>query len=74
MKLLGRFVATVVVLGMALVAVGPTSAGVPMLTEQFYGTTAGGQDVYEYTLTNANRMEVKIITYGGIVTSVTDSR
>ena len=41
-----------------------------MLTEQFYGTTAGGQDVYEYTLTNANRMEVKIITYGGIVTSI----
>ncbi len=39
---------------------------------EFYGTTSDGQDVYEYTLTNANKrpMEVKIITYGGIITSI----
>lgn len=35
-----------------------------------YGTTADGIAVDEYTLTNANGMEVKIITYGGIITSV----
>ncbi len=35
-----------------------------------YGTTSGGKDVDEYTLTNANGMEVKIITYGGIIVSV----
>jgi aldose 1-epimerase len=37
---------------------------------QPYGTTAGGQDVDEYTLTNSNGMEVKIITYGGTITSI----
>lgn len=37
---------------------------------QPYGTTADGQDVEEYVLTNANGVEVRIITYGGTVTSV----
>jgi aldose 1-epimerase len=35
-----------------------------------YGTTADGLAVDEYTLTNTNGMEVKIITFGGIVTSI----
>jgi aldose 1-epimerase len=35
-----------------------------------YGTTADGVEVDEYTLTNDNGMEVKIITYGGIITSI----
>jgi len=35
-----------------------------------YGVTSGGESVDEYTLTNANGMEVKIITYGGIITSI----
>src|SRR5690606_18396359 len=34
------------------------------------GTTADGKDVDEYTLTNANGMEIKIITYGGTITSI----
>jgi aldose 1-epimerase len=37
---------------------------------QAYGTTADGQAVDEYTLTNKNKMEVKIITFGGIITSI----
>lgn len=37
---------------------------------QPYGTTADGKDVDEYTLTNANGMEIKIITYGGTITSI----
>jgi aldose 1-epimerase len=40
------------------------------VTKQPYGTTATGSDVTEYTLTNANGLEVKIITYGGIITSI----
>ncbi len=40
------------------------------ITKAPYGTTADGVAVDEYTLTNANGMEVKIITYGGIITSV----
>lgn len=37
---------------------------------QPYGTTSDGQAVEEYILTNANGMEVQIITYGGIITSI----
>jgi aldose 1-epimerase len=71
MKRLGRFVAVVVVLSMALLVVGSASAhGGGSLTSKFYGTTADGIAVDEYTLKNANGMEVKIITYGGIITSI----
>jgi aldose 1-epimerase len=35
-----------------------------------YGTTVDGAPVEEYTLTNASGMEVKVITYGGIITSI----
>lgn len=41
-----------------------------MLTRQLYGTTKGGSAVHQYTLANAHGLEVKIITYGGIITSV----
>jgi len=37
---------------------------------QNYGTLSDGQAIEEYTLTNINNMEVKIITYGGIITSI----
>jgi aldose 1-epimerase len=42
------------------------------ISSQFYGTTVAGQDVYEYTLTSGKKepVEVKIITYGGIITSI----
>ena len=39
------------------------------ITREFFGTT-DGTDVYRYTLTNAQGMEVKIITYGGIIQSI----
>ncbi len=35
-----------------------------------FGTMEDGKEVKQYTLTNANGMEVKIINYGGIITSV----
>ncbi len=38
--------------------------------KQPYGTTADGLPVDEYTLTNSHSMVVKIITYGGIITSI----
>ena len=38
--------------------------------KQFYGKTSGGQDVDEYTLSNSQGMEVKVISYGGIITSI----
>lgn len=66
---------TMVTLGPATTVVGHTLykvSDVGTITPEFYGTTSDGKDVYEYTLTNANKepMEVKIITYGGIITSI----
>lgn len=58
-----------------LVAVSTIAAqGKGTITSEFYGTTADGQDVFEYTLTNSGlkkkEMEAKIITFGGIITSI----
>jgi aldose 1-epimerase len=40
------------------------------MKKQAFGTTADGQPVDLYTLTNKNGMEASIITYGGIVMSL----
>lgn len=64
-----RILPLVFVLILALVSISLVSAD-SSITKSSYGTTADGQEVDEYTLTNANGMEVKIITYGGIITSV----
>jgi aldose 1-epimerase len=55
---------------MLIVAVPTTSMAKGTIGKQAYGKTADGVAVDEYTLTNANGIEVKIITYGGIITSV----
>src|SRR5687768_9003796 len=65
-----RIIPLVFILVLALASMGLVSAADSSITKSSYGTTADGQDVDEYTLTNANGMEVKIITYGGIITSV----
>jgi aldose 1-epimerase len=74
MKILSRifFVALAMTLLIALVGPGvrPAAASGTIVVNLDYGTTADGIDVAEYTLTNAHGMEVKIITYGGIITSV----
>jgi aldose 1-epimerase len=53
-----------------LVTMSLTNAADASISKSAYGTTADGKAVDEYTLTNANGVEVKIITYGGIITSV----
>jgi aldose 1-epimerase len=74
-------VSILVLIPLMLLAIGPAIAakGVGTISGEFYGTTQDGQDVYEYTLANAHYeykntpkkgMEVKIITYGGIITSI----
>jgi aldose 1-epimerase len=76
MKPRGRFLflAVVAVLTVGLVGAGPTMGGPGgggkiWISNPDYGT-ADGKTVVEYTLTNARGMEVKILTYGGIVESV----
>jgi aldose 1-epimerase len=73
MKRLTNLFIVVVVIALAFALIAPvatTAKGGGTITSRFYGTTAGGDDVFEYTLTNAKGMEVKIITFGGIITSV----
>jgi aldose 1-epimerase len=54
----------------------PTSTAAPAparplsMTRSPFGTLPDGQAVEAFTLTNANGMEVKAITYGGIITSL----
>lgn len=70
MKRLFLFVLSVV-LAFALIApLQGKALAQGSITKAPYGTTADGVAVDEYTLTNANGVEVKIITYGGIITSV----
>jgi len=63
-----------VLVAMLLLALGPAVASKDggSITSELYGTTADGQDVYEYTLRGAGKdpLEVKIITFGGIITSI----
>lgn len=64
------FVVLTVVLAVGFALTPGTALAQGQITSQPYGTTADGIAVDEYTLTNANGMEVKIITYGGIITSI----
>jgi aldose 1-epimerase len=65
------FLVVIVALALALLPFSQSEAqDEGTLTKQPYGTTADGVEVTEYTLTNANGVEVKIITYGGIITSI----
>lgn len=55
---------------------GSTATAIPesstsAITRTDYGTTADGEAVELYTLRNAAGMEVEVITYGGIITSLT---
>lgn len=40
------------------------------IVEQSFGRAKNGLEVKSYTLTNKNKMEVKIITYGGAITEI----
>jgi aldose 1-epimerase len=56
---------------LAIFALLITSSIMPnSTTKQFYSTTAAGAAVDQYTLTNANGMEVKVISLGGVITAL----
>jgi aldose 1-epimerase len=73
MKILSRIFFVAVAMSLLIALVGPgvrPAAASGTIIKNPYGVTADGIPVDEYTLTNAHHMEVKIITYGGIITSV----
>jgi aldose 1-epimerase len=73
MKRYSRYLYLAIVLALAFTLFLPgvsTAVARGTIDSKLYGVTADGIDVYEYTLTNARKMEVKIITFGGIITSI----
>ena len=48
----------------------PTTPAGPVVKRDAFGSAAG-QPVEQLTLTNKNGVEVRAITYGGIITSIT---
>jgi aldose 1-epimerase len=57
------------VFGLAGAGASSAAPSPPTISKASFGT-ANGQPVDIYTLTNSNRMEVKILTYGGILQSI----
>jgi len=55
---------------LAFSAVGVTSGSAHMVKKDLFGKTRDGQAVELYTLTNALGMEVRAMTYGGIIVSI----
>lgn len=44
--------------------------GVVTIQQEYFGTTENGEEIQQYTLTNASGMVIQIINYGGIITSI----
>jgi len=41
-----------------------------IIKKQLFGTIPNGKEVYKYLLRNNHGMEVEVITYGAIITSI----
>ena len=66
---------TVAILAAVLTLLGGSASAAPRehrptITKELFGFTPDNQRVDRYTLTNSHGMQVKIITYGGIVQSI----
>jgi len=53
-----------------ILALNLSASGQATVTKEGFGKTSDGQTVDIYTLTNRRGAEVKIINYGGIITSL----
>src|SRR6266508_1493854 len=67
---LGVAMLTLALLGLVGVSTSEAHGRAPSITKAPFGTLADGTKVDVYTLTNSNRVEVKILTYGGILQSI----
>jgi len=70
MKLVCRFVWVTAYLALVLTAEAMGASNGATVEKSLYGTTASNIPIDQYTLRNANGLEVKIITYGAIITSI----
>src|SRR5262245_18026438 len=67
---LHRTISTVILCAAVALLCGFGGKGKATLKKEVFGKTADGQSVELYTLTNANGVEARIMTYGGIVVSL----
>jgi aldose 1-epimerase len=74
-----KLVSRLIIMAILVFSTGLVSAASPLkdggvgkiwISNPHYGTTTDGKNVVEYTMTNARGMEVKVLTYGGIIESV----
>lgn len=66
---LSKIFFSIVLLSISMILTNKIEAK-PKITKESYGKTAEGKSVEQYTLTNSSGAEAKIITYGGIITSL----
>jgi aldose 1-epimerase len=57
-------------IGLLGMTAASASATTPGIQREPFGTTPDGQAVDRYTLTNANGMRVRVITFGGIIQTI----
>ena len=69
-RLLTRLLCLAVLLFAAACELPPSSEPVQTVRQAPFATTSDGEAVEVYTLTNANGVEVRAITYGGIIISL----
>lgn len=62
--------ALLLAVSISLFGANTAAAATTGITRAYFGTTPDRIDVERYTLTNANGMQVNILTYGGIVQSI----
>jgi len=67
------FIITALMIAFSTACAGPSSKSAgkeASIAQSVFGTLPNGEQVTQYVLQNANGMEVAIITYGGIITSM----
>lgn len=60
-----------IIILLLLISCQSSNTGNKMINKKLFGKLPTGEEVYLYTLTNKNGMEVKIINYGATVVSLT---
>lgn len=60
-----------IIILLLLISCQSSNTGNKMINKKLFGKLPAGEEVYLYTLTNKNGMEVKIINYGATVVSLT---
>ncbi|MDX2034261.1 MAG: aldose epimerase family protein [Blastocatellia bacterium] len=66
----GKLLSWLVVCALVLIGGATSGKGKPGVKKEIFGKTQDGQEVEIYTLTNANGVEARIMTYGAIVVSL----